>query len=695
MVTGCTLSAPALADDAAFVNHRPPGWECRWCPEPPVTSGDASAGAGYVSDSSFKFGQYNGLEDEGGYVLGNVEGHYRGDDAAYADVTGSQLGLRSRRVEIAGGKQGEYSGYARYDQLPRLETDSARTPFNGRGDDTLTLPVDWVAAGDSGDMSALEDSLRGIEIKQERKRFEAGFSVMPFSRWTFSGRFSHETKEGTKTIGGAIGSNFGAATATILPEPVDYKTDEVELRASYAARGLQAEVGYYGSFFNDENRSLTWQNPFADPADADGFGRLALPPDNRSHQVFGSVGYDLMEHTRLTGNLAFGRMTQDERFLPFTVNPELQRPLPRPSADAEVDTRLVNLKLRSRPLDRLRLGAEYEFNERDNDTPQDLYDYVVADAAAARVARTNLPYGFEQNLFRLDAGYTLPKRTDLSIGYEHDRLERSFQEAEKTKENTLWARLKSRPHERIDLRLGYEHADRDYDAYAPVPEIQPPQNPLMRKFYMADRDRNKATAAVTARLGRAWSLGVTADYNKDDYSHSAVGLQDAKDAGVTFDVSFTPGPGLSAHAFYTRQRIKSTQTGSQSFAAPDWSTKTTDTFNNLGAGLRWMMLADRLEIVADYVYAASEGDIEVTSDRAAAAPLPDFETRRHTFSVYGTYRLKEDLDLRLGYLYERYRSDDWTLDGVTPTTIPNVLNMGVDSPDYSVSVYTAGLRFKF
>ena len=248
---------------------------------------------------------------------------------------------------------------------------------------------------------------------------------------------------------------------------------------------------------------------------------------------------------------------------------------------------------------------------------------------------------------------------------------------------------------RIDLRLGYELLDRDYDSYEPVPEIVPPENPQMRKFYMADRKRSKASAGVTAWIGSQWSLGLSADYSKDDYSHSEIGLTDGKDYSATLDVSYNPRRGLSGHGFYTRQAIKSKQAGSQSFSTPDWFAKTTDTFDLLGAGIQWTLLGERLHLGLDYVYANSNGSTGIAADLTPTEPIPDLKTRRHTLSLTATYRVKKDLDLRLGYLYDRYRSDDWTIDGIEPDTIPNVLTMGEQSPDYSVSVYSASVRVRF
>jgi len=689
------LSGLAAAADTPPANVRPPGWECRWCPKVSERSADLTVGAAYVSDSSAKFGEYRGLGDEGGYAIADAEASYRGDDARYAEVTAKDLGLTRRKVRVEAGKQGGYRVYLDYSQLPRLDQDTGRTPYRGVGSGVLSLPEDWVPADTTEGLSALRSSLRGLDLEQKRKRTEAGGSIRGLGNWELSGRFRQELKDGKKSLGAAIGPAFGVARAVILPEPVDYKTDEVEVKATYARKGLQAELGYFGSFFTDNNRSLTWQNPFAAADDPDGAGRLALPPDNQFNQISGSLGYDLRKDTRITANLAFGRMTQDESFLPFTINPDLQRPLPRSSPDGKVNTRLVDVKILSRPLERLRLSGEYKFNERDNDTPQAEYDYVVADSIDSLVSRTNLPYGYRQNLFRAEGGYELPRRSDLSVGVEHDRFERSYQEVGRTNENSVWANLKSSPHERIDLRLGYEYRDRDNDSYSLVTEIVPSQNPFMRKFYMADRKRNKATAGFTARVSPAWALGLSADYSDDDYADSLLGLTEGEDYSATLDASYSPRRGFAAHAFYTRQKIKSKQAGSQTFSTPDWSAKTTDSFDTVGAGIKWTLLADRLDVAVDYVYADSDGSIDIDSDVGAIEPLPDFKTRRHTLSLNATYRLKEDMDLRLGYLYERYRSDDWTVDGVGPDTIPNVLSLGERSPNYSVNLYSAAVRVRF
>jgi hypothetical protein len=115
----------------------------------------------------------------------------------------------------------------------------------------------------------------------------------------------------------------------------------------------------------------------------------------------------------------------------------------------------------------------------------------------------------------------------------------------------------------------------------------------------------------------------------------------------------------------------------------------------VGAGLKWEAIRGKLDVGADYVYARSKGKIDVSSTLLETTPFPDLSTRLNSIGLWARYRLDKSLAVRLGYLYEKYDSRDWALDGVEPDTIPNVLSMGVQSPDYSVNVYTLSILYSF
>ena len=179
-------------------------------------------------------------------------------------------------------------------------------------------------------------------------------------------------------------------------------------------------------------------------------GRIADAPDNQFHKISALLGYQLTEHTRLGAQLAFGRMTQNQSFQPYTINPFIVTPaLPASSLDGRVDTTLAKLDINSRPAPRLRLDASYTYSNRDNKTSVNNYNYVVTDSGmpidpntGLPVIRQNRPYSFEQQLLRTKVGYLLPNDINLSGGFDYDQMNRTYQLVEETKDKTLWTKVK-------------------------------------------------------------------------------------------------------------------------------------------------------------------------------------------------------------------------------------------------------------
>jgi MtrB/PioB family decaheme-associated outer membrane protein len=692
------LPTAAYPGPNAAVSARERGWTCQRCPVEQGVSGEMEVGVVRVPTDSFKFGDYTGLNEDKVYLTGDAEAHYRGKDARYGDVEGSNLGLESRTVDIEGGRQGDYELGLWYDELPHLVEDSAATPFlnTGSSQDFLALPDNWVPANTTRNMTTLPTSLQEVDIHTKRKTLQGGFSYLPSQHVELVGKVNRIKKEGTDAIGGAIGSSFGSSRASILRGPIDYETYQVDFSASYTRKRFQSQLGYYGSFFDDQQNSLTWMNPFVDTASANSLGRLAPPPDNRFNQLYASLGYDITSHTRASAYLAIGRMTQDENFMPYTTNANLPvLALPTNSLDGEVDTRLVDIKLSSRPLPRLRLSAQYKYDERDNKTDQNTYDYVIADTALSTNARTNLPYGYQQNLWKLEAGYQLPGRTEISAGFDYDRFERPLQEVDETRDKTFWSRFKFRPLDRLDAWVKYAYADRSASNYQVIPAIVPPQNPQMRLFYMAERERNEISASISLLALDDLNIDLTGFYAKDDYNDTSIGLIDADDLSYTVDLSYTPLDNVSAYLFYTFERIESKQRNSASFAAQVWDEKSRDSFDTLGVGVKVEAIRRKLDLGADYLYSRGRGEIDVQGVGGVTDSFPNLKTRLHGFSLYADYKLRPNMSVKAGYRYEKYDSSNWSLDDVSTNTIPSVLSLGSPSPYYTQNVYSLSLQYQF
>jgi MtrB/PioB family decaheme-associated outer membrane protein len=687
------LPWPMYAALAAADQEIPAGvdlsrWACEYCVFEQGASGEVELGAGYVSEDSFKFGEYNGLKEEGYYLIGDATARYRDEDADYVDLRARNLGLDSRSLDIEGGRQGKYRLFLNYNEIPHYISDSVQTPYRGNGGTTLSLPPGWVTAGSTAGMTELAASLQGVDLKTQRKRLGLGLALIPAKHWETGVSFRHEVRDGQKASAGS----FFFSTAQLV-EPVDYVTDEVEASATYSTGKWQTRLAYYGSFFSNNDSALTWQNaynPIVAGADA---GQRALPPDNQFHQLQLSSAYRLGGHTRLSGDIAVGRMEQDEDLLAATVNPNLAVALPRTSADAKVDTLTANLKVNSAINRKLQLNAAWRYNDRDNKTPSEVFNWVTTDAFLA-APRRNLPYSFTDMSARLGADYRISRITRVSGGYDYTKKERTHQEVNDTTEDTFWAKVSVRARENLDLALKAAHADRSTSDYNPVAEIDPAQNPLLRKFNMADRERDTASVQASFIPHERVTIGLSLGYSQDEYTNSVLGLTKSRETDINADASLILTEATSLHVNAGRQLIKSRQVGSQTFSTPDWSAKNEDTYDSFGIGIRHQLIKDKLDVGADYVLSRSTGQVKVETG-APNAEFPDLRADLDSVKLYADYRLKDNLTLHAAYWYEHYNSKSWMLDGVDPATISSAISFGEDSPDYDVHAIMMSLRYRF
>jgi len=680
---------PATADAANIDTSK---WKCKYCAFEEGFSGEVEVGAGYVSDSSFKFGEYNGLYDEGGYFIGNAIARYRDEDAYYMDLFIRDLGLEKRSIGIEGGKQGKYKLFLRYDEIPHYITETAQTPYLGTGSNSLTLPLNWDRATTTAGMTDLDSSLRQVDLKTKRKRVDVGMAYTP-SKWEYKLKYRHEVKDGQIATAGSF--FFDAAQ---LIKPIDYVTDQVDASIFYNSERMQTSLAYYGSFFKNNNNSLTWDNAFeATGANAlvglPDAGQLALAPDNQFNQFVLAGGFHVTEGTLASAEIAMGRMEQNDSFLPYTTNGLVGvNQLPSNSLNGVVDTLTAFIKLESSVSENWHLHAAYTYNDRDNKTPQLTFNSWVSTDIGVGGSRTTLPYSFTQNDLKLQADYRVVRSTKLGFGYNYDTIERTYQEVDETKENTLWASATVRAID-TDLIFKVAQARRDVSNYTPVPEIQPPaENPLLRKYNMADRDRTLSKMHVSILPYEGLTLGFSLDYATDDYTDSLIGLTAGSELGVHADAAMQLAEATNLHFFVGQQKLKSSQAGSQTLSTPDWYADNNDTITTAGIGLTHM-INEQLDIGADFTVSRSVGEVTVTS--GSPSVFPDNVTNLDSLKLYANYKIKEAISLYLGYWYESYDSSNWALDGVAPDTIPTVLSLGIQSPSYDVSVVAVSLRYQF
>jgi len=710
-------------------------------------SAEIEVGVGHVSRDSFKFGEYTGLEDKGAYLIGNFE--LSGSDpetSKYWSFTGTSLGLRSRNLRYRFNDQGNYGITLEYDEIPKFRSETTQTIFNGVGSNTLTLPAGWVPSAVTTSTTTpavaaqINANLRAYDDKTQRENYKLGFSKVLSRQWDASVNFRHEKKDGVKVIGATLGSSGGNPKAVLIPEPVDYETNILEARVNYATSRMQFQLGYNMSLFSNQNDFLRWESPLTNTGWATASmgappfpGQIGLPPDNQFHQILATAGYNLSPTARLNGTLQYGRMTQDQAFLPYTINPGLAatitNPLPRASLDGRIDNTLLNVVFTARPLPRFDVAASYRFDDRDNKTPQAFYNHIPGDSQlqAATLAdnlwRQNLPISYQQNQLKLDGKYALANRLKLNAGYAYEEVKRTFAEANKTEEHTYRVGLRRGFSEAINGSVSYafsERKNKGYDGTVPFYADHTPEeiaslaagvafenHPFLRKFTYADRDRDKIRFSINAAPHDMVNLQFRADLNRDNYKNTRFGLTDSETQSYTLDASVTPKQNLTYYAFYTYESADN-DTAGRSFnsgnklalstpltSTADWYNTARDRFDVIGLGFK---LADlgRLDLGGDYTYSYGVGKIDtIVGSALTAAPMPDLVSRLNRLQLYAKYQVQKNMAVRVSYWYQKLKTSDWTVDNVTPTTVGNVLTTGQLSPNYTVNVVGVSLILKY
>ena len=485
------------------------------------TKSEVEVGTGYVSQDSYKFGEFNGLQQKGAFGIGNFDllggGGYDSDSTVRWRLRGNDLGLDTRDLEFSYRDQGKFRVEAGYGQFRWNQSDSYQSPYQGLGSANLTLPAGWIrpvvpqlsptqlnyrsldpVAGAGSVISpsgavvgpnaaqqatlasivaADAGAFRHFNVHAERKRGDLGFALNLTRSLELSASVRHETRTGTSLIG-AVTSAI-RENSVELPDLIDTVTDQWNLNLEFSRPRYFLHAGYYASLFSNNVKGISWQ----DPNDPTVVARFASAPSNQFHQVNLTGGISFSPAARLTADASYGRARQDEVLL---SDASLPLGLPEGSADTLVITRTGNLKLNLRPLPRLGVQARYRYDYRDNQTP--VRTFVFYDVNMPRAAANSsfngalgLPpgtLGSNVNIFAdrpqskkvneadLDADYSLGRQR-LSGGYDWQKIERwcgqswyGCVNARESIERTLHADWHADLLDSLSVRAGYAYGER-------------------------------------------------------------------------------------------------------------------------------------------------------------------------------------------------------------------------------------------
>jgi MtrB/PioB family decaheme-associated outer membrane protein len=664
-------------------------WVCEFCPFESGHRANYAVGVTSVSDDSAFFGDASGYDEEGEYLNIDGDGTYR-SEGYQMRWTLEDLALDSRFAEIIGGRQGTYDYHLSYRQIPRRIFDTTATIFEQASADTLAVPSGWVTAPVTSGFTELGSSLVPRNIESDRETAALGGRYLFSDHFRISADFRRQKQDGTDVFAGSYFSQ-----SSLLPRSFEYETDEIDLGIRYANDHGFVTLAYYASLFDNSNSELRWDNPFTSSPGAEQ-AALAQPPDNSFHQVSLSGSYRFVPaRTVVAFSGAVGKIQQDELLLPYTTNSNIVTlPLPQARLDGKVDTTNLAFTVTARPHSKARLKFSYRYDERDNQTPQFLWNRVITDTLNSGDVEANVPYSFERSKLNLSGHYDLFKTVRISGGYDRTTMDRDFQEVAEQTEDSGWGQVRWRPSALVEVRARGGTSERDIDRYDEAFASSLGQNPLMRKYNLAYRYRQFGELTFFASMAeQPVSFTFNAFYADDDYRQSQLGLLEGEDLRLAADLSWSFSENASVYLNTGYERIESLQAGSEQFSTPDWRATNADDFVTAGVGFHIDQIAGKFDLQVDYLHSEGTSEINLDSASSGLSRFPDLESVLDSLRVRLVYRLSERLELALRLRFESFDAEDWGLEGVGPATIPVVLTLGAEP--YNYDVFMVGLGFRY
>lgn len=686
-VAALLAAAPVSANPAGVDTS---GWECKKCPFYGEYEAEVEAGAVNVDEDSARFGRYTGLDEKGTYADVSARGGDRNESGTYYGYELVDLGLDTREATLTAGREGLLAATLTYDEIPYTAWDTTATPYARSAKDVVSLPAGWVRSGSTAGMSALGSTLAPVTIGTDRSMLGLGLSWLARSDLEVYADARREEKDGSRRSPVVFLGSIAE-----VPEPVDWTHDQFELGAVYRfARGY-ARLSWYLSSFDNALAGFSFENAYLPLAPDTTFGRKAQAPDNDASLVAldGNVLLPWWDGV-LSYRLADGRYRQDATFLPISTSAALTgaATLPRSNLDGEVDTAHYRASLSLRPHSRVRLRGSYRHDERDDKTDPFTVTYVETDSYPGTTA-TARRYGYERASLDGSAEVRLLDWLHVAVGGEEDEVERSNQETSETTETRTWGRLRLRPHPTVEFAATYGEARIESGAYVTRPDL-PPENPLLRKYNLTNRDRDFVQGRLSWSPGEV-SVAAEVTIAEDTYGKSLIGLQTSDDTRYAATASWAFSERGSVYLTGGFQKIESLQTGAEGIPPTlGWSTRHRDEFLTAGAGVYLGKLFGKLDLSLDYAFARSEGQIRTVA-AAASGDFPQLDTELNALRVEAGYDVNPRLRVKLAYVFEDYDSSDWQLDGVQPTTVPNLLSMGADAYTYRVNGIGLSFQYRF
>ena len=668
----------------------------------------------------------------------------------YLNFNAVEVGRHDQGYNLRVGRYGLVDMEFSWDQIPHIfSLDTARTPY-GRpgGGGTFTLPSKPTTTAGTDVRDWVNGAANPVDLKLFNGIGRFNVRYTPTPGWTFTGTYWSNNNSGKRAFGALFGTSPGSFNITELTEPISYQTNNIEFGGEYAGNGWTLGLKYTGSLFHNNTSTLVWDNPInltgvgnacvntptyqTNGTGGPCRGRMDLYPSNQAHTFSLTGTAALPMKTQFLGTVSYGWRLQDDRFLPFTINPTIAQPrISATNLDGDVRPLMVNATLVNRYFDKLDLKAYYRLYDYDNRSKRvSLPDgYIRNDSNPPVVPDlVTFPYAYSRQNMGMDAAYTFAKWLTGKFSYGWERMHRDRREVLTSDEFNVGPTFDIKPSPWALFRASYRHYwrnDPEYDAgrqvvieTAETPEdIREARLEALRKFDEAARHRDKVSLYGQYTVWEQLTLHSGFELTSDRYPNSEIGVQNDFDYSPSVGFNYSPLEWLKFFGNYNwerfdwklnaMQRSATTQTP-QSDPSRLWVSRGRDQIHTFSLGSDIELIKNLLGFRIQYGFSDGRSEVHASGSTCSgctqATNYPTIKNQWHELLTRLEYQVHKNIAFNVGYYFNHATENDFGVDIMKPwmgdvDTGANVqrsifLGDQVKGP-FTAHVGFVTLRFKF
>lgn len=626
---------------AALASLQGPAWseevseEIRALTKP---DSEVSLGIGQQWHDRSQLGKYDGMQESGTYYRLDADVRRRDDQTGInSQFSVRNLGLDTLEAGISLDQQGNWGGALAYDRLVSNNPNTFFTGLQGIGTSTLTYGA--IGTSNTTAKTGLFPATREVHLGTTRDTLSFNGYKYLAEGLSLNVALKEEEKNGTRHWGRGVNPEFAV-------EPIDSTTRQIEVALNFAGERIQVNGGYSFSQYANRHHFVDTiggsQTNNGSTTDPEGHTFLSVPLDNSAHQLFANGGYNFTDKTRATFKASYSVAKQNDSLAPITnaliasgaagtsgIIPFT--PGVPGSLDGKVETKLVELGLTGKPIDKLTLVANARYQSRDDKTPlQEFGNFwqfrctgsgtttryaggptapTDATCAAQGVGALAAPSGtytgptqtivennprdFKNLAGKLEATYRLPMGYSVTGGVNLDRRERTYEvnpttgEYEgvvkmrnKTDEVTWNLQVRRALSESMNGSVALQHANRTGSTWHPAEGAAEASFPLnfLNPAPFADRTRDKLRAAVDWAPASNVQMQLVGEFARDKYEAGKAGVKDGRTSLWALDTTIALDDNWQLNGWISQDYTKHNQTNytfdGRQTANPNWACTT-------------------------------------------------------------------------------------------------------------------------